>query len=311
MALLRCCTHPSRGDPHVAALPSPPSFPFCHDLNRRRHPPFLPRHHRRRHPPSLPQPHRRRRPPLTLSRHGLLAAARSLPLRPPSAFPTDAIAPVAARRFRRHDRRVAATPPVDATAPTPPALPSAATAPSPPALPAAATAPSPPDLPAAATAPSLPALLAATTTSSPPIPPTAALALSLPANTSDSRCRNCPSLPHFPPTQLRRCRWCFPPPRLRRHYPPSPPTRLPRRHNLLSLAADRSAINWHSFVGSIRQVLKDALVPTSNVLDVLLHRPQALPSNTPNHPGDPPRVPPPLGPPPYEPDLGAAATAEL
>ncbi|CAI7832931.1 unnamed protein product [Closterium sp. NIES-54] len=79
----------------------------------------------------------------------------------------------------------------------------------------------------------------------------------------------------------------------------------------LQLAADRSAINWHSFVGSIRRVLQDAFVGPYCVLDVLLRRPQALQPTAPNHPGEPPPLPPRLGPPPPEPNLTVAATPEL
>ncbi|CAI7785478.1 unnamed protein product [Closterium sp. NIES-54] len=79
----------------------------------------------------------------------------------------------------------------------------------------------------------------------------------------------------------------------------------------LQLAADRSAINWHSFVGSIRRVLQDAFVGPYYVLDVLLRHPQALQPTAPNHPGEPPPLPPRLGPPPPEPNLTVAATPEL
>ncbi|CAI7729318.1 unnamed protein product [Closterium sp. NIES-53] len=58
----------------------------------------------------------------------------------------------------------------------------------------------------------------------------------------------------------------------------------------LQLAADRSAINWHSFIGSIRR----ALQPTA-----------------PNHPGEPPPLPPRPCPPPPEPNLTVATTPEL
>ncbi|CAI7859755.1 unnamed protein product [Closterium sp. NIES-53] len=60
----------------------------------------------------------------------------------------------------------------------------------------------------------------------------------------------------------------------------------------LQLAADRSAINWHSFVGSIRRVLQDAFVGPYCVFDVLLRRPQALQPTAPNHPGRPGTLPP-------------------
>ncbi|CAI5531317.1 unnamed protein product [Closterium sp. Naga37s-1] len=79
----------------------------------------------------------------------------------------------------------------------------------------------------------------------------------------------------------------------------------------LQLAADRSAINWHSLVGSIRRVPQDAFVGPYCVLDVLLRRPQALQPTAPNHPGEPPPLPPLPGPPPREPTLDVAATPEL
>ncbi|CAI5505243.1 unnamed protein product [Closterium sp. Naga37s-1] len=79
----------------------------------------------------------------------------------------------------------------------------------------------------------------------------------------------------------------------------------------LQLAADRSAINWHSFVGSIRRVLQDAFVPPYYVLDVLLRRPHALQPTAPNHPGEPPTFPTPPGSPPPEPNLEIAATTDL
>ncbi|CAI5520935.1 unnamed protein product, partial [Closterium sp. Naga37s-1] len=78
-----------------------------------------------------------------------------------------------------------------------------------------------------------------------------------------------------------------------------------------SLAADRSAINWHSFVGSIRRVLQDAFVGPYCVLDVLLRRPQALQPTAPNHPGEPPPPPIPPGPPPPEPTLEIATSPAL
>ncbi|CAI5507309.1 unnamed protein product [Closterium sp. Naga37s-1] len=52
----------------------------------------------------------------------------------------------------------------------------------------------------------------------------------------------------------------------------------------LQLAADRSAVNWHSFVGSIRRVLQDAFVGPYCVLDILLRRPRALQPTSPIHP---------------------------
>ncbi|CAI7777501.1 unnamed protein product [Closterium sp. NIES-54] len=79
----------------------------------------------------------------------------------------------------------------------------------------------------------------------------------------------------------------------------------------LQLAADCSAINWHSFVGSICHVLQDAFVGPYCVLDILLRRPQALQPTAPNHPGEPPPLPPRPGPPPPEPNLTVAATPEL
>ncbi|CAI5525905.1 unnamed protein product [Closterium sp. Naga37s-1] len=79
----------------------------------------------------------------------------------------------------------------------------------------------------------------------------------------------------------------------------------------LQLAADRSAINWLSFVGSIRRVLQDAFVGPYCVLDVLLRRPQALQPTAPNHPGEPPPLPPRPGPPPPEPNLTVATAPEL
>ncbi|CAI7873297.1 unnamed protein product, partial [Closterium sp. NIES-53] len=77
------------------------------------------------------------------------------------------------------------------------------------------------------------------------------------------------------------------------------------------VAADRSAINWHSFVGGIRRVLQDAFVGPYCVLDILLRRPQALQPTAPNHPGEPPPLPPHPGPPPPEPNLTVATTPEL
>ncbi|CAI7879671.1 unnamed protein product [Closterium sp. NIES-54] len=78
----------------------------------------------------------------------------------------------------------------------------------------------------------------------------------------------------------------------------------------LQLAADRSAINWHSFVGSIRRVLQDAFVRPYCILDVLLRRPQALQPIAPNHPGETPPLPPRPCPPPG-PNLTVAATPKL
>ncbi|CAI5953993.1 unnamed protein product, partial [Closterium sp. NIES-64] len=69
------------------------------------------------------------------------------------------------------------------------------------------------------------------------------------------------------------------------------------------LAADKSAVNWHSFIGSIRRVLSDAWVPPYRVLDVILRRPHALPPTAPDHPGETPPLPPSPGDPPREPDL--------
>ncbi|CAI7806140.1 unnamed protein product [Closterium sp. NIES-54] len=75
----------------------------------------------------------------------------------------------------------------------------------------------------------------------------------------------------------------------------------------LQLGADKSAINWHSFVGSIRRVLNDAWIPPYRVLDVILRRPHALPPTEPDHPGKTPPLPPPPGDPPLEPELQTAA----
>ncbi|CAI5977626.1 unnamed protein product [Closterium sp. NIES-64] len=75
----------------------------------------------------------------------------------------------------------------------------------------------------------------------------------------------------------------------------------------LQLAADKSAINWHSFVGSIRRVLNDAWIPPYRVLDVILRRPHALPPTEPDHPGETPPLPPPPGDPPLEPELQITA----
>ncbi|CAI6009875.1 unnamed protein product [Closterium sp. NIES-65] len=71
----------------------------------------------------------------------------------------------------------------------------------------------------------------------------------------------------------------------------------------LQLAADKSAVNWHSFIGSIRRVLSDAWVPPYRVLDVILRRPHALSPTAPDHPGETPPLPPSPGDPPREPDL--------
>ncbi|CAI7890373.1 unnamed protein product [Closterium sp. NIES-54] len=79
----------------------------------------------------------------------------------------------------------------------------------------------------------------------------------------------------------------------------------------LQLGVDRSAINWHSFVSSIRRVLQDAFAGPYCVLDVLLRRPQALQPTAPNHPGEPPPLPPRPGPPPPEPNLTVATNPEL
>ncbi|CAI6010028.1 unnamed protein product [Closterium sp. NIES-65] len=79
----------------------------------------------------------------------------------------------------------------------------------------------------------------------------------------------------------------------------------------LQLAADRFAINWHLFVGSIRRVLQDTFVGPYCVLNVLLRHPQALQLTAPNHLGEPPTLPPAPGPPPLEPSLGVANTTEL
>ncbi|CAI7860718.1 unnamed protein product, partial [Closterium sp. NIES-53] len=72
-----------------------------------------------------------------------------------------------------------------------------------------------------------------------------------------------------------------------------------------------SAINWHSFVGSIHRVLQDAFVGPYCILDVLLRHPHALQPTAPNHPGELPPLPPRPGPPPPEPNLAVAATPEL
>ncbi|CAI5988201.1 unnamed protein product [Closterium sp. NIES-64] len=93
--------------------------------------------------------------------------------------------------------------------------------------------------------------------------------------------------------------------------PPLPPPIDASSVDKLQLAADRSAINWHSFVGSIRRVLQDAFVGPYCVIDVLLRRPQALQPTAPNHPGEPPPPPIPPGPPPTEPTLEIATTLAL
>ncbi|CAI5522505.1 unnamed protein product [Closterium sp. Naga37s-1] len=92
---------------------------------------------------------------------------------------------------------------------------------------------------------------------------------------------------------------------------PLPPPTDASSVDKLQLAADRSAVNWHSFVGSVLRVLQDALVGLYCVLDVLLRHPHALQPTPPTHPGEPPPLPPPPGPPPPEPDLPRAATPEL
>ncbi|CAI5952652.1 unnamed protein product [Closterium sp. NIES-64] len=157
--------------------------------------------------------------------------------------------------------------------------------------------------------------------------------------------------PRIPPPHPPRRRSLILPPRLPRRHPRIPPPRLPRSSRLipeqqrhwqqqpprvhppsplmattppplpppidassvdkLQLAADRSAINWHSFVGSIRRVLQDAFVGPYCVIDVLLRRPQALQPTAPNHPGEPPLPPIPPGPPPTEPTLEIATTPAL
>ncbi|CAI5979303.1 unnamed protein product [Closterium sp. NIES-65] len=132
---------------------------------------------------------------------------------------------------------------------------------------------------------------------------------------------------HDPPPRLRvaacttRRRDFASPPEPPRVHPPSPlmattPPPLPppidaSSVDKLQLAADRSAINWHSFVGSIRRVLQDAFVGPYCVIDVLLRRPQALQPTAPNHPGEPPPPPIPPGPPPTEPTLEIATTLAL
>ncbi|CAI5964379.1 unnamed protein product [Closterium sp. NIES-65] len=93
--------------------------------------------------------------------------------------------------------------------------------------------------------------------------------------------------------------------------PPLPPPIDASSVDKLQLAADRSAMNWHSFVRSIRHVLQDAFVGPYCVIDVLLRRPQALQPTAPNHPGEPPPPPIPPGPPPTEPTLEIATTPAL
>ncbi|CAI5987544.1 unnamed protein product [Closterium sp. NIES-64] len=93
--------------------------------------------------------------------------------------------------------------------------------------------------------------------------------------------------------------------------PPLPPPIDASSVDKLQLAADRSAINWHSFVGGVRRVLQDAFVGPYCVIDILLRRPQALQPTAPNHPGEPPPPPIPPGPPPTEPTLEIATTPAL
>ncbi|CAI5997210.1 unnamed protein product [Closterium sp. NIES-64] len=96
-------------------------------------------------------------------------------------------------------------------------------------------------------------------------------------------------------------------PRPRRHLPtasaPTQPHQLPPSARF----PDKFAINWHSFVGSIRRVLNDAWIPPYRVLDVILRRPHALPPTEPDHPGETPPLPPPPGDPPLEPELQITA----
>ncbi|CAI7874635.1 unnamed protein product, partial [Closterium sp. NIES-53] len=88
---------------------------------------------------------------------------------------------------------------------------------------------------------------------------------------------------------------------------PLPPTIDTSSIDKLLLAADKCAINWYSFVGSIRRVLTNAWIPPYRVLDVVLRRPHALPPTEPDHPGKTPPLPPPPGDPPLEPELLTAA----
>ncbi|CAI5959233.1 unnamed protein product [Closterium sp. NIES-64] len=122
-----------------------------------------------------------------------------------------------------------------------------------------------------------------------------------------------PTQPHHLPPSARfrdhcgstRSRPSWPPP-----YPPPPPLPPPidiSSIDKLQLAADKSAINWHSFVGSIRRVLNDAWIPPYRVLDVILRRPHALPPTEPDHPDETPPLPPPPGDPPLEPELQITA----
>ncbi|CAI5978254.1 unnamed protein product [Closterium sp. NIES-64] len=135
-----------------------------------------------------------------------------------------------------------------------------------------------------------------------------------------SRCSYCPATrPQFPSPGLHR----QPPAIFATAALPSPPAlpaaspacpRLPTPPLCRfrpTLAANRSAVNWHSFVESIRRVLQDAFVRLYCVLNVLLRRPHALQPTAPTHPSEPP--PPPIlpGPPPPEPTLEIAATLEL
>ncbi|CAI5981483.1 unnamed protein product [Closterium sp. NIES-64] len=299
---------------------------------------------RRRLPPSC------RRAYFGVARAPLCRDAPSPPppiaAEPPSAPPAHPASATPRRRLpsRRRDfasppaRPVVASRPAAATSvaactprqrelPSPPTHPAAATRSSPPARPAAATScrrlrippprpsrrrlrPLPPRPPVVARATSCRGLLVAARASR----PAAASAASAAAAAAAEEDLHSPS--PFPPPPPRP-----PPSRLPRVDPPSPSpltaagppaaVHLQAAAGPPALAADRSAINWHSFVGSIRRVLQDAFVGPYCVIDVLLRRPQALQPTAPNHPGEPPPPPIPPGPPPTEPTLEIATTPAL
>ncbi|GJP40660.1 hypothetical protein CLOM_g316 [Closterium sp. NIES-68] len=53
-------------------------------------------------------------------------------------------------------------------------------------------------------------------------------------------------------------------------------------------AADNSATNWYSFVGSLHRVLGSAYVLPFRLLDIMLGLPEGDLGDPPPHPGDPP-----------------------
>ncbi|CAI5940137.1 unnamed protein product [Closterium sp. NIES-65] len=291
----RGLSQPPPSAPLLPAASTPPPRPRRHGLANRRRP--------RRSPP---QPRRRLRPRVISASPA--AAARAAPLRGPVA----ASGPASPR-------------PCQPVPPTP--LPSAASSPPPRprrrglasrrhphrssprprcCLRARVTAASPA---AAARAAPLHGLIAASAPVSTAASPAAALLpRAAPRHRRHLPTASAPTQPHQlpPPARFRdHCgstgsRPSWPPP-----YPP-PPIDI-SSIDKLQLEADKSAIDWHSFVGSIRRVLNDASIPPYRVLDVILRRPHALPTTEPDHPGETPPLPPPPGDPPLEPELRITA----